>query len=86
VLLGDTAAHREFLAREPVGAIPSARTPQAIRAALESLLADYAGLADRCRSARARWRWEAFEPNLAEALGPGGGPHSSRALQAAGPG
>lgn len=70
LLLGDTAMHRDFLAREPVGVIPAARTPEAILAALEALCAGYEGYVAACRAARGRWHWEAFADGLEKALGP----------------
>lgn len=69
MLLGDTAAHREFLAREPIGAIPASRAPEAILSALSALRADYPSLVERCLSARDRWHWGAFSGGLREALG-----------------
>lgn len=73
MLLGDTAAHREFLAREPIGLIPASRAPEAILSALTALRADHPALAERCRAARDRWHWEAFSGGFRAALGTSGG-------------
>jgi glycosyltransferase involved in cell wall biosynthesis len=71
LLLGDTAAHREFLAREPIGLIPAGRSPEAILAALEALCAGYGGFVSACLAARERWHWEAFAGCLDRALAAG---------------
>jgi len=68
VLLGPTSAHAEFLRQEPVGVRVASLSPEDILAGLGELREGYSGFAEACRSARARWSWEAFEPGLARAL------------------
>ncbi|HLP43249.1 MAG TPA: hypothetical protein VK465_17220, partial [Fibrobacteria bacterium] len=69
MLLGPTAAHRDFLARHPVGVAVGDLSEAAILAGLAELEAGWEGFRAACREARAIWTWEAFEETL---VGPGG--------------
>lgn len=68
MLLGPTAAHREFLAQEPVGMIPASDSPEDVLAALAEIRARYTSLAIACREARTRWHWDAYAQGLEQAL------------------
>jgi len=81
VLLGPTAAHREFLAAEPVGVLAESLAPEAILAGLARLRAGYPGFVAGCRAARGCWVWEAFDNDFAGFLA-GNAPGNGKVTQA----
>jgi glycosyltransferase involved in cell wall biosynthesis len=68
VLLSDNPAHRDFLARYPVGVAVDSFSPEAIRKGLETLAADLEGYRAACAKAREEWQWDRFAGGLKDFL------------------
>ena len=64
VLLSDNPAHRDFLAKHPVGVAVDSFSPTSVSDGLEKIAANLEGYRRACAHAREEWHWDHFISGL----------------------